>query len=299
MRRRHTTRRPPPPRARGTPIHALQPGRCNGHARSSRTRRTKQKLRRRRSLQRWAVWYGAKHMGRWLGAGVSVRACRRSKRRPNGPGRGGPCGFGPPRGRLAQLFPTLISFREKSILSKITSLINVPVVLLLALTVPVVEIAENSADENAAPVEPVSGSKVTPAVATAAVSVAVAAPVAADAVAAAPTTTPAEPPPDDDEIEAKWNRYLFTIQCSIIPIFVVFGIGGARRRGGPSCAQDSRPPRAPDDMGAGRGVHARVDARTASGSLERADWKRQLPSMGAGADPGRCPWPSGVVHHKV
>ena len=111
-------------------------------------------------------------------------------------------------GGLAQLFPTLNNWKEKGVVSKIMSIINLPIIFFLAITVPVVELVQ--------PEEVASAPEPTPM------------PDVGTPPPPPPAVEPAakEPPPDDDEVQAVWNRYLFCIQCFLMPVFVVFGVRG-------------------------------------------------------------------------
>jgi hypothetical protein len=154
---------------------------------------------------------------------------------------------------ILQLFPTLTNFREKTLLGKVMSIINAPIIFFLAITVPVVEVvepaeadtAENggaaTADAAGAGAGTVAASSPTPVK----VSPELQSPVraadspkpaaepatgAASASGGAGASTPAAaaPPEDDDDVQAVWNRFLFTLQCFLMPTFVVFAVRGTR-----------------------------------------------------------------------
>ena len=199
---------------------------------------------------------------------------------------------------LRQLFPTLNNWKEKSILSKVMSIINLPIIFFLAITVPVVEIVENSDDGAGGAAEPQSPAKVSPAAAPASPAAAAATTTATVAeVGAASSAAPAkdkELPPDDDEIQAVWNRYLFTLQCFLMPVFVVFGLGRTsspiRVRG-----QSGHAPRPLTSK-----AHARVFfSLPTAHSVGAAAGRQQLSGVGALAHHRRRHGHDRLVHHQV
>jgi len=126
-----------------------------------------------------------------------------------------------------------MNWREKTLVGKIMSIVNAPIVFVLAITVPVVEVVDSSESDAPAGLEDAASpgklNSVAPELPT---------PKRAAGPGAEPSTggelgesgaasaaAKDAPPEDDDEIQAVWNRYIVTLQCFLIPLFVVFGLG--------------------------------------------------------------------------
>jgi len=143
--------------------------------------------------------------------------------------------FRSPHALLArQLFPTLMNWKEKTLVGKIMSIVNAPIVFVLAITVPVVEVVDSSENDAPAGLEDAASpgklNSVAPELpASKRAAGAVAETSTGDELGetgvASAAAKDAPPDDDDDEIQAVWNRYMFTLQCFLIPLFVVFGLG--------------------------------------------------------------------------
>jgi hypothetical protein len=111
----------------------------------------------------------------------------------------------PPQEFFSVLFPTLSDFKEKSLLDKLSSIVVVPSVFLLTVTLPVVDIPAEKNEETGVPVLQVESPSSS----------------IHEGVEGIPSALSAGPPEPEDSRHVQWNRWLVLIQCVLAPIFVV------------------------------------------------------------------------------